>query len=473
MMKKISLSIFLIFFAFQVNAAGSITVDNGGYRYKGDHWDRSSSTFRSLNSSTYRAYQIEQMKVRSAVSGATSAGSVEAKIARDVSKPKVMAAILEKARTGGKALGRFAVGNSPYGRAFTLALLALEGSKYFWSDEEGDFVKKRDGDLYWLFKSNEVNSLPSSMTKSQLNEWCEGTVTLSADYDRNKNGKVSRWCSDFSVVNAIKTDDLLAKCGVEDARLNNHRACLSGYKLTGFAVKIVRIADDYMPMTLDEFIDEAEPEADAEPNEWVNTSEVEPDGEPEATVKGGVVAQTNPYTDPKDGKVKQTKWEFEDKDGDGDADTVRETTIDRPDLPPNSPEAPELQPPTDSDTGDGTGTGDDTEDKDKPESASQPNFDLCKEYPDIMACDKQPEKPDEEEFPEIPTEEVDLKFKPDSVFPNAGTCPQPVSFTVFDGQYAFNTQPICDMAIKLRPFLIALAWLVAAFFIVRTVKSEI
>ena len=218
---------------------------------------------------------------------------------------------------------------------------------------------------------------------------------------------------------------------------------------------------DYVPMTLDEFIEEGTPEAAASPTEWVKTSEVQPDGEPKIMVTDGTVAQSRPYTDPADGKAKQSKWTF---NSDG---SVKEVITDRPDLTPDSPQAPKLDPNAVPDN------KTDNPDK-KTQPASQPApIDLCKEHPDILACDTVPDKPEttDTDF-DIPKEEVSLKFTPDNVFPTDGVCPVPVQFQAFGSTFGFSLQPACDLASMLRPMIIAFAWLVAAFFCARTIRES-
>ena len=218
---------------------------------------------------------------------------------------------------------------------------------------------------------------------------------------------------------------------------------------------------DYVPMTLDEFIEEGTPEAAASPTEWVKTSEVPPDGEPKIMVTDGTVAQSRPYTDPADGKAKQSKWTF---NSDG---SVKEVITDRPDLTPDSPQAPKLDPNAVPDN------KTDNPDK-KTQPASQPApIDLCKEHPDILACDTVPDKPEttDTDF-DIPKEEVSLKFTPDNVFPTDGVCPVLVQFQAFGSTFGFSLQPACDLASMLRPMIIAFAWLVAAFFCARTIRES-
>ena len=235
-----------------------------------------------------------------------------------------------------------------------------------------------------------------------------------------------------------------------------------GYTDTKHRVIYFRYVD-YVPMTLDDFIEEGTPEAKVEPDKWVNVSEVQPTGEPKVMVTDGNVAQSNPYTDPRDGKTKQTRWDVVNG-------KFKETEILRPDLKPDSPEAPRLEPITK------TGTESPNKDDgktDKPQASAPAALDLCKEHPDILACDTVPDKPEQvdPDF-EIPKEEVPITFKPDNIFPDSGTCPVPVQFQAFGQTFGFSMQPACDLAAMLRPMIIAFAWLVAAFFCVRTIRAS-
>lgn len=116
------------------------------------------------------------------------------------------------------------------------------------------------------------------------------------------------------------------------------------------------------------------------------------------------------------------------------------------------------------------------EEASRPKSASDV-ADLCEKNPDIMACDKQPEAPEEEPEFEIPHETHDLFFAPDTLFPTNGTCPAPVSFTLnfpYIGakSFQFDTMPICETASRLRGFIIAMAWLVVATMCLRALSSK-
>lgn len=461
----------------RVNADGSTSLHNRYYKNGKEvisPFKNQEATARWMaNQNRFVGSSTVNVPVVSGRTGAVSAGTVQATVTQGVSKRVVMGEILDKARTGGKALGRFAVGNSPYGRAFNLALGALALSDFFWSDEKGDFLREKDDNTYVVFTVKNGSAVPSNKTvdETSFKEMC-------ANYDGG--------CEVLSYVKGSQAANqaAIAYCQSQSYKgSNGSTQNFTGVGWAGYcasvsvlgssssyrAVKVWKYID-YVPMTLDEFIDEAEPEADAEPSDWVNTSEVKPDEE-DVTVKGGTVAQTNPYTDPKDGKVKQTKWEFEDKDGDGDADGVRETTLERPDIPPNSPEAPELKPPTDTDTG----TGDDTGDKKEPEpnSASQPPFDLCKEHPEILACQLMGEaEPNVFDDIEIPHVTDDTTWEEDRFLPSNGTCPQPKTFHVFGKPVQLSYEPLCRFMEQVRFIILAAFILMSAYLTFGSLRRD-
>ena len=87
-----------------------------------------------------------------------------------------------------------------------------------------------------------------------------------------------------------------------------------------------------------------------------------------------------------------------------------------------------------------------------------------------MACDQltEPEQVDLD----VPEETIDLSFKPDSVFSSSGQCPAPVRFEAMGARYEISLEPACTLAEMMRPFIIAMAWLVAAFFVARVVRNN-
>lgn len=185
--------------------------------------------------------------------------------------------------------------------------------------------------------------------------------------------------------------------------------------------------------------------------------------QPKVHVLDGTTVNSQPYTDA-DGKPKQAKWRFYDCP---QGTCVEETILDRPDLQPDSPEAPRLQ--------DGSGGGSPTGGTTDTPAPEEKKPSLCEEYPHIMACDEQPEA--EEYDLEIPEETVKIDFKPDNRFATDGQCPAPVSFdiTVINSSKTvyWDFQTACDVASRMRYLIIAMAWVVAAFFCIRTVSREV
>ena len=150
----------------------------------------------------------------------------------------------------------------------------------------------------------------------------------------------------------------------------------------------------------------------------------------------------------------------------------------RPDLKPDSPEAPRAKPPQrEKEETDKEKDGKSDTDGKKSRQPSDTK-DLCEKHPDILACDPVPKDKRSASEPDfsIPTQAVDLTFSPDSIFPENGVCPAPVQFEVsipFSGSksFALDYQWICAVAVKLRMLLIAVAWLVVAVLVTKSIKQ--
>ena len=402
--------------------------------------------------------------------GAQSADTIPAAYRVVTDKRKVFASILQRAREVGpyviKGGARFIWGFakfSIYSAAFQYAVNAIVGSKFSWNDERGDFVRPADDNTYVVLatKTPGSSTVGQAVTSHELDNICnkmEGGCTL-IDYPKGLDAAMAaahNYCKGITFKGSDNVTHNFERMGAWGGRCYSEKY----NTISSLGVAIYKYVD-YVPMTLDEFIEEGTPEATAAPDEWVRTSEVKPDGEPKILVTDGTVAQSRPYTDPADGKAKQSKWTF---NSDG---SVKEVITDRHDLTPDSPQAPKLDPSQVPDN------KTDNPDK-KTQPASQPApIDLCKEHPDILACDTVPDKPEttDTDF-DIPKEEVSLKFTPDNVFPTDGVCPVPVQFQAFGSIFGFSMQPACDLAGMLRPMIIAFAWLVAAFFCARTIRES-
>lgn len=239
---------------------------------------------------------------------------------------------------------------------------------------------------------------------------------------------------------------------------------------------------------------------------------VEGTGKPEynekVSVPAGTVVTIGPVT-PENGKPVQITITFG-QDSNGNSTAKVETTP-RPDLIPGSPAAPKTNPtPTPGENGKPGSQPDPTPDgspsdkpkpdpddspsgKDKPKPDDKPDPDrkddpkkderpkeddkpkedgglLCKVFPNILACDELPEK--EEPNLEIPQETIDLNFTPDNTFKEYGECPAPVTFQALGTEYKISLEPACNLAAMMRPFIIAMAWLVASFFVARVVRNN-
>lgn len=402
--------------------------------------------------------------------GAQSAGDIPVTYRVVTDKRKVFASLLQKARAagpailkGGKALGSLTLRTGWQFLVWQLVSSAISGSKFSWNDDRNDFVRPADDNTYVVLatKTPGSSTVGQAVTSHELDNICnkmEGGCTL-IDYPKGLDAAMAaahNYCKGITFKGSDNVTHNFERMGAWGGRCYSEKY----NTISSLGVAIYKYVD-YVPMTLDEFIEEGTPEATAAPDEWVRTSEVKPDGEPKILVTDGTVAQSRPYTDPADGKAKQSKWTF---NSDG---SVKEVITDRHDLTPDSPQAPKLDPSQVPDN------KTDNPDK-KTQPASQPApIDLCKEHPDILACDTVPDKPEttDTDF-DIPKEEVSLKFTPDNVFPTDGVCPVPVQFQAFGSIFGFSMQPACDLAGMLRPMIIAFAWLVAAFFCARTIRES-
>lgn len=260
-------------------------------------------------------------------------------------------------------------------------------------------------------------------------------------------------------------------------------------------------------LTEEKFLQISTPSIDSNPTPFIEGTG-RPGYKEEVSVPAGTVVTIGPIT-PENGKPVQITITFgQDSNGKTNA-TV--TTTPRPDLTPGSPEAPKTNPtptpgengkpgsqpdpnpdespsdkpkpdPDDSPSGKDKPKPDDKPDpdgKDKPKKDERPKEDdkpkedgglLCKVFPNILACDELPEK--EEPNLEIPQETIDLNFTPDNTFREYGECPAPVTFKALGAEYKISLEPACNLAAMMRPFIIAMAWLVASFFVARVVRNN-
>lgn len=85
---------------------------------------------------------------------------------------------------------------------------------------------------------------------------------------------------------------------------------------------------------------------------------------------------------------------------------------------------------------------------------------LCDQYPDILACQKI-EQPEKEELPE---KDISEKFSIIGGFYSSATCP---AFPTIDMLPGLSWQPFCDQLARIRPLVLAFAWLSAVMIILK------
>lgn len=98
-------------------------------------------------------------------------------------------------------------------------------------------------------------------------------------------------------------------------------------------------------------------------------------------------------------------------------------------------------------------------DGDKP---SQEQLDFCVKNPDVLAC----QKLDEPEAQELPESEKDISISPDGGWgADNAACPAPKLITVQGRAIPIPFDLFCTWASGMRPIIIAMAWLSAAFIL--------
>lgn len=101
--------------------------------------------------------------------------------------------------------------------------------------------------------------------------------------------------------------------------------------------------------------------------------------------------------------------------------------------------------------------GTDPTDKPKPEEQQS----LCEKHPDIVACAKLGEPG---QATPVPNETKTLTIAPENGFgPSGGSCPPPRTVEVAGLTLSMPFDLLCDFATGLKPVIVGLAWLTAAF----------
>ena len=396
--------------------------------------------------------------------------------------------LLANARKGGSLIAKGA-GFTPGGvvkmivtevvlrAAFNLVADKLAEKGYKWDDKEGDFVNPQE---YTVECRSIDDNVKYGADPLRNNGWkpCGGISSYGRNMPDVATSVYTSICQTQEVENHtfVKAvgDAYNGKC--LGTRNNNNDGSLYWY------VQLRTVLNKNRAITQAEFDDIILPIADKNPTPYVNASG---DGEgnipgaskPEVYLLPGQIVQSDPYTNPQTGQPEQARWETsDDPSAPGVKSKVKETITPRPDLKPDSPEAPRAKPPQkEKEDSDKDGKSDIDGKKSRQPSDTK---DLCEKHPDILACDPVPKDKRSASEPDfsIPTQAVDLKFSPDSIFPDNGVCPAPVQFEVsipFSGSksFALDYQWICAVAAKLRMLLIAVAWLVVAVLVTKSIKQ--
>ena len=101
-----------------------------------------------------------------------------------------------------------------------------------------------------------------------------------------------------------------------------------------------------------------------------------------------------------------------------------------------------------------------TDSKDKPKTDEQQS--LCEKHPDIIACQKFDDPKDDD----LRKQDRDVSITPDSGWGSENaSCPAPKHITVQGRSIAIPYDLFCTYATGMRPIIIAMAWLSAAFIL--------
>ena len=194
------------------------------------------------------------------------------------------------------------------------------------------------------------------------------------------------------------------------------------------------------------------------------------------TVNGSTVT-TAPYTPAGSSQAQQTQFTM---NSDG---SVTASVIPRPDLQPNSHQAPTRQsvaPNTNtpsvpnqnnnqpSNTNSQQGQQGQYSQQNQQQNQQQREF--CRENPRAAQCMEAGDVGYEDL--EIPQNEINLDFKPADIFQTDGVCPAPKVVDLgFFGSVEFGYDMFCDFARKIRPIFIAMTVLMCAYFAYESVRE--
>lgn len=451
----------------------------------GDYYRAPTNSFdNKVNGASINRTFHDSFGVRGST-GATSTTSVTARVTQSIPKKSVQSRVFNL----GKRVARNPLSKIPYaGAAYTAYELVKEVADLnnYKEDEQGFYRHPEQSEEnvdYIMVKHN--NYLCTINSQASMEHCCKQTGTVNLGGAQGANCQVRRYRGSPQGLTEAKINF----CGSMEINI-----CPGGcYRATVLADGISAVGscmhkdfysanfgvhafpapkDEKIYMTEADFMNLSEAMIDRAIEKWIEAAEADKPlnwSEPQVMVLSGQTVQSQPYTNAQTGQVEQAKWDFhpDRRVNVGSGQTqVTETITPRPDLTPNSPEAPMVQTPTKTDNSNQNQTQ--TQQQQQPQNQE----DLCEKNPNILACDTlYPTNIPQDEL-EIPRKEIPLAFNPDNRLPEQGQCPAPVQFQVFGETYQISTQPICEIAIMLRPMLIAMTWLFAMIFCVRAVVKS-
>lgn len=478
-MNKLFLSLLLL---VSFSAYADMSVNNGRIQPSKSN----ASGFKS-DGRTYTSNSTQSTYLKSS-NGARSNRPVNVTVQNQVAKRTVMSNVFRNAKSGIKSIGMATLRRSPKFIAYSLlAALCTKSKKCkeIVDDVRDFFDTENTEENYIIFLTNDPNGFLNSRvyTYKQFQAWCaEPASSLASSSDRNCKIVHVIPPSISNQIYALSNDACIGVARVKVGSLNNIKetnrkhmtnwCAYEDYK-SDVGVQYARIRDN-IPLTESRFIEIAKDEADEDPDSWVNASKDE-DGKVPGMSKPIVIdvdveiVISNPYTDPNDGKPKQTKWEFE-KDEKGEV-RVKETHEDRPDLEPNSPQAPKVKLDIDLEDDDKKEEQDKKQDNDEDDKPTEIEVELCEDGSDIIACQKLGEV-DKDQFDalEVPKEEDNTAWSKEDLLPPTGVCPAPRSVNLHGYTISMEYTAICGVAERIRAVVLAVSMIAAGLMVVGSLR---
>ena len=451
-----------------------------------------SSGFKS-DGRTYTSRSTQSTYLKSSTTGARSNRPVNVTVQYQVSKRTVMSNVFQNAKKWldvnnvGSGLLRRTPNLIAYGLVAYDICLKSKKCKSMVIDEVEDFfdTEKSEG-VYLIVLTNDVVGAPAkdnALTYKQFRQWCSKQTSRDASQSRTCNIVGTLPQEEHRRIDNLLTDACVGvdlsvpnsqKSLIANSRLSSGHCAVNKYVVSGNIGTFAILINDYVPLTEDRFIELGKDDADERPDDWVNASKDE-DGKVPGMSKPIVididveVVISNPYTDPTDGKPKQTKWEFE-KDNKGEV-RVKETHEDRPDLEPNSPQAPKVKLDIDLEDDDKKEEQGKEQDNDKDNKPTEIEVELCEEGSDIIACQKLGEV-DKDQFDEleVPKEEDNTAWSKEDLLPPTGVCPAPRSVNLHGYTISMEYTAICGVAERIRAVVLAVSMIAAGLMVVGSLR---